>query len=81
MTENNDLKKSLTLLFGYLIALVFSFMVLLGIFLIVNSILVGVSLYFIDLVKDTNLFSFGNILFGAFLLTIVEYFFSRKNKQ
>lgn len=78
MLDDENLRKFLIQLFGYSIAFVVLFTLVIGISLVINSFLVGVILYFIDLITDLNIFSVGNILFGASLLTIIGFLLHKK---
>lgn len=65
------LRKFLIQIFGASIAIVTLFTLVIGLSLLINSFIVGIILYFIDLVTDSTVFSIGNILFGASLLTVI----------
>ena len=66
------LRKFLIQIFGASIAIVILLTLVIGLSLLINSFIVGIILYFIDLVTDSTIFSIGNILFGASLLTVIE---------
>lgn len=72
------LRKFLIQLFGATLAFITLFILVVGLTLVINSFLVGVILYFIDLVCNSNLYSTSNILFGASLLTIVGVMLYKK---
>lgn len=80
MLDDENLRKFLIQLFVYSIAFVVLFTLVIGISLVINSFLVGVILYFIDLITDLNIFSVGNILFGASLLTIIGFLLHKKDR-
>ena len=82
MNDSNEaLKKFLTQLFGYSLAVILLFTLVLSLTLIINSFIVGVILYFLDLLFDSAIFSVGNIIFGASLLTIIGLLIHKNNKK
>ena len=82
MNDSNEaLKKFLTQLFGYSLAVILLFTLVLSLTLVINSFIVGVILYFLDLLFDSAIFSVGNIIFGASLLTIIGLLIHKNNKK
>ena len=82
MNDSDEaLKKFLTQLFGYSLAVILLFTLVLGLTLVINSFIVGVILYFLDLLFDSAIFSIGNIIFGASLLTIIGLLIHKNNKK
>ena len=66
------MEEDIRLLRKFLIAIVILLTLVIGLSLLINSFIVGIILYFIDLVTDSTIFSIENILFGASLLTVIE---------
>ena len=82
MNDSNEaLKKFLIQLFGYSLAVILLFTLVLSLTLVINSFIVGVILYFLDLLFDSAIFSVGNIIFGASLLTIIGLLIHKNNKK
>lgn len=81
---NEDIKalrKFLIQLFGASLTLITLFILVIGFSLIINSFIVGIILYFIELITDNLVFSVGNVLFGASLLTVIEFLVYKDKKD
>ena len=81
---NEDIKalrKFLIQLFGVSLTLITLFILVIGFSLIINSFIVGIILYFIELITDNLVFSVGNVLFGASLLTVIEFLVYKDKKD
>ena len=79
--ELKALRKFLIQLFGASVALITLFILVVGFSLVINSFIAGVILYFIDLIIDDSMFSIANVLFGASILTVIEFLVYRDKKR
>lgn len=75
------LRRFLIQLFGASVALVTLFTLVMGFSLIINSFIVGVILYFIELITDNLVFSIENVLFGASILILIEFLVYKDKKD